>query len=586
MQSLTFMRLGRLGWLIGYGTLGAAIGCSSSDANSAADKSAGGGFAADAGAFFSGNPELGPTGNGAGAGDASSLPPEKEVDVGFELPHAGAHFVYVANPDSNNIAVIDARTLAIQTVEAGAGPRFLQTFGTADAAIVLNTVSNDATIVRTDAVSGTSTVARVPVERGSNAIAVAPDGQHAIVYFNDAFSSPGSTPGSFQHVTVVKLEAGADASTSMTIGYRASRVFFSNNGKMGFVVTEDGVNVLNLATIDQNGPSIADIVDYGTPGLGKAPDVSVTPNGLYALAREPKGSALRLVDLTTGTMRRLDLASVGGGTDAGASPRFDAGAATGDGGDAMPPPVPGQVTVTDVDLEPLGTYALAVLRERSGVVRIPIPGAFDGTSPATLTSVPGELIGSVTLTPKGKYALLFTTVVPTNERMTILALDGKSAPRSIQLRKSVASIAVAPDEATALVVHQKLPGDPNEPGLDEETKADRQDGYSVVALDRGFPSLTTTDAPLGPSTIVPDGSNLFILFNAPGLREVQSVDLRSFALSHITLGSPPVSVGSVPTTNRVFVGQDHPDGRISFIDWTTGAVQSVTGFELNSRIRE
>jgi YVTN family beta-propeller protein len=585
------MRLGREFWLIGCGALGVAIACSSTNAS---DKASGAsdnfGATADSGAFF-GGPGIG---NGAGAtsgaGGAAALPPEKEVDVGFELPHAGAHFVYVANPDSNNIAVIDARTLAIQTVEAGAGPRFLQTFGTDDAAIVLNTVSSDATIVRTDAASGTSTVARVPVERGSNAIAVAPDGQHAIVYYNDAFSSPTTTPGSFQHVTVVKLEAGADASTGMSIGYRASRVFFTtdstNNTTKAFIITEDGVNVLDLAAIDQNGPSIADIVDYGSPGLGKAPDVSVTPDGLYALAREPAGSALRLIELSTvkRTVRRLDLANVGGtatGTDAGG---HDAGAANSDSGGAPPPP--GQVTVTDVDLEPNGTYAMAVLRERSGVVRIPIPGGFDGTSLATLTSVPGELIGSVTLTPKGKYALLFTTAEPTNERMTILALDGKSEPRSIQLRKSIASIVVAPDEATALIVHQKLPGDPNEPGLDEETKVDRQDGYSVVALDRGFPVLQITDAPLGPSTIVPDGSNLFILFNAPSLREVQSVDLRSFLVSHIALGSPPVSVGSVPTTNRVFVGQDHPDGRISFIDWTTGAVQSVTGFELNSRIRE
>jgi hypothetical protein len=36
----------------------------------------------------------------------------------------------------------------------------------------------------------------------------------------------------------------------------------------------------------------------------------------------------------------------------------------------------------------------------------------------------------------------------------------------------------------------------------------------------------------------------------------------------------------------VFVGQAHPDGRVSFIDWKTLGVESVTGFELNSRIRE
>jgi hypothetical protein len=219
-------------------------------------------------------------------------------------------------------------------------------------------------------------------------------------------------------------------------------------------------------------------------------------------------------------------------------------------------------------------------------VKLPIPAAFDQSSLATVTHIPGELIGLVTITPLGKYALLYTTVDPTNERMTILPLTGTGKPESIQLRKSIASVVVSPDETSALVVHQKLPGDPNAPGLDDEAKADRQDGYSVVALDRRFAKLQLTLAPLGPSTIVPDSSNLFILFNTLGVREVQRVDLRSLRVFPTELGSPPISVGAVPRTNRVFVGQDHPDGRISFIDWTTGAVQSVTGFELNSRIRE
>jgi hypothetical protein len=359
------------------------------------------------------------------------------------------------------------------------------------------------------------------------------------------------------------------------------------------------VSILDFAAIDKDGAGIADIVSLGSQGIGKTPDVSVTPDGRYALAREETGSALRLVDLTDGRIRRLDLATVPGqvvgAADAGPPTVTGDAGRSGDAGDAAPPPLPTAVppppaplpvTVTDVDLAPSGDYAMAVLRERSLVVKIPIPGAFDDRTLATLTSVPGELIGLVTITPKGKYALLYTTVDPTNERMTILPLTGTPKPHSIQLRKSIASVAVSPDEASALVVHQKLPGDPNAPGLDEETKADRQDGYSVVALDRGFAKLQLTAAPLGPSTIVPDSSNLFILFNTLGLREVQRVDLRSLQFFTTALGSPPISVGAVPTTQRVFVGQDHPDGRISFIDWTTGAVQSVTGFELNSRIRE
>jgi hypothetical protein len=42
----------------------------------------------------------------------------------------------------------------------------------------------------------------------------------------------------------------------------------------------------------------------------------------------------------------------------------------------------------------------------------------------------------------------------------------------------------------------------------------------------------------------------------------------------------------VPRSKKVFIGQEHRDGRIAFIDWETGEIESVTGFELNSRIRE
>ena len=87
-------------------------------------------------------------------------------------------------------------------------------------------------------------------------------------------------------------------------------------------------------------------------------------------------------------------------------------------------------------------------------------------------------------------------------------------------------------------------------------------------------------------TIVPDGSYLFILFNARGVREVQKVETKSFLVEPIPLGSPPISLGAVPVSERVFVNQEHPDGRITFIDWKTSEARTVTGFELNSRIQD
>ena len=573
----------RMGTHIAGGCVGALVAiaaCSSADGDSASFDNGelpgppGTGGFPNAGAGTGGTPG-GPAGTGG-------LPPEVEKTTSFELPHAGERYVYVANPDSNTVAVIDSTTLSIQTIEAGAKPRFLQTLAGRDAAIVLNVDSHDATIVRTTAAG--STTSKVDVERGSNAIAVSEDGKHAIVYFDAAIKRTGDDEGSLQDVTVITLDDGADRAVNMSVGFRPSQVAFSSGGGAAYVVTEDGVSILDFADIDRSGAGIAKTVRLGNTGVDKTLDVSITKDGAYALARRLETSELRLVDLASGSIKILDVGRALAPTlleapDAGAPPSTDAGA-------TEPPPPPAPAIITDVDLSPGGDYALAVIRDRNTVARIAIPGGFEGTGEVTVREVPGELIGSVTLTPDGKRAMLFTTVVPTNERLTILELDSDAAPRPLQLRKSVASVVVSPDSKTALVIHAKLPGSPDEPGIDVDAKTDRQDGYTLVALDDGYVKLQTTPAPLGPTTIVPDGSHLFALFAGANQFQVEGVDLRSFRIRSTTLGSRPVSIGSVPASKRVFVGQDHPDGRISFIDWDTGGVQSVTGFELNSRIRE
>src|SRR6185312_1609275 len=145
----------KTGWHITWAYLGFAsaivAACSAADNDSgnalAPGDFANGGFPGAGGAL--GVPGAGNGGAPASAGGSTSLPPETETNATFELPHAGEHYVYVANPDSNTVAVIDATTLSIQTVEAGAKPRFLQTLAGNDAAIVLNVDSHDATIVRT-----------------------------------------------------------------------------------------------------------------------------------------------------------------------------------------------------------------------------------------------------------------------------------------------------------------------------------------------------------------------------------------------------------------------------------------------------
>lgn len=492
-------------------------------------------------------------------------PPEVEVKVEFELPHAGDRYVYAANPDNDNVAVIDSETLAIQTVEAGDGPTFLQTLGEKDAAVVLNAGSNDATIIRTTA--GKSTTATVQVQAGSNAIAVSPDGRRAVVYFNADLGSAGP-PGSFQDISVLSLEEGRETAIGMTVGFRPSHVTFAQDGKRALVVTEDGVSILEFTEIEKRGAHIAETVSLGNDADAKTLDVSVTPDGRYALARREGDSQLRLANLETRDLMELDLAQfIGRGAG-------DAGA-------------PQEAPITDVDLAPSGDFALAVVRGQSTVLNLPIPGAFDGSEAVSSLAIGEELIGSVTVSDDGKVALLYTTVVDTNERLSILDVE-TGASRTIRLPKAVEAVTLSPDGKKALVVHRKLPGNPAEPGLDPDLLIDRSYGYSLVQLDTGFSKLQLTQAALGPSIIVPDGSFLFALFSDAkvGLSEVHRIELDSFLVETIALGSSPISVGAVPRSEKVFVGQEHPDGRITFIDWNTQETESVTGFELNSKIRE
>lgn len=546
----------------------------------AAGDNARGGGADDSGGT---PPTTGPVGGGtasggSGAGGAGAsdepapLPPEVEIKLDFELPQASQRFVYAANPESGTVVIIDAETLTIQTVETGDRPTFLQTLRGTDDAIVLNVGSDDATILRSpDTKLTSSTVDVVP---GANVIAVAPDGKHAVVYFNALYSSAGSATGSFQDVTVLTLEPGNDRAIGMTVGFRPREVIFASDGSAAYAVTDDGVSVLDFESIDDSGSGIARLVTLGADVDQTSLDVSITPDGRYALARQPAQSAIRLVDLSKGEIQTLELADLML-PDPDADPDVDAGTS-----DAP-------VEITDLDLAPNGDFALAVLRNQDAVVRIPVPEAFEDDSKLRVYTVAGQLFGSVEIAPEADRALLYTTAAEV-ERITILPLTGDEPPHTVALRKLVQAVAIAPDGKTALIMHTKVAGDPNEPGIDPDTMIDRKFGYSVLRLSSGDVKLQVTDIPAKTFTITPDGSLAFLLFrdDPSFVREVHEVDATSFLVEKIRLGSPPISLGAVPSSERLFVNQEHPDGRITLIDWKTNEQRTVTGFELNSRIRD
>lgn len=507
-----------------------------------------------------------------GAAADAGLPPEVEEQRVFETPQAGSRFVYVANPRRDNVAVIDSRTLAINSVEAGDGPTYLVTVpergGTpVDEALVINVNASTATLLRTTT-AGTTT-AQMPVVAGANAIAVAPNGHYAVVYLDTSRPNQGVPAGSFQEVAVLRLDPGMERGLLLSVGFRPINVQFSADGETGFVITEDGVSILRFASLtgpalvptvsfyDDSivAPSDAGVADAGAvlPRDARAQDVSVTRDGRFAIARFADSPAMRVVDLMRRTVQTIDLGTA----------------------------------ITDLDVAPDGSFALAALRGESRVLRIPIPGGFTDPTLRRSIDLPGEVVGSITMSPDGARALVYSTAAMT-ERATLLDLAGTTPPAVLRLRKTVRAVAFAPGGESALIVHGRSEGSSTEPGIDLETQIDRAYGYSLLNVAERFTRLQLTPAEVGPFALVPGGTHAFVLLRDDSRRVslAQRITLASLTIQDLALGSPPVSVGAVPATERAFIGQDHPEGRITFVDWNTGAQQSITGFELNSRIVE
>jgi hypothetical protein len=484
-------------------------------------------------------------------------PPEVEERQDFELPRGGARFVYAASRKRDNVAVIDSTGLAIRTVPVGDGPGYLATVPGQDIALVVNSGTHDVNILRTDA-AGATAVSRVPVVPAANRITVGRQGQHAVAWYDSAApgaSAPGAG-GGFQEVTVIRLTPGGEKAFDLTVGFRPSDVVFSDDGSGAYVVTEDGISILRFGEI--SGPAVAPFARFpdAGPTAPAARDVSVTPDGRYAIARREGATQVMLLDLgapgaAAGPVTSLNLGS----------------------------------PVTDLDLTPGGRFALAVLRDQNTYVRLAIPGSFTGTPAPERRVLTGETIGSATISPDGNTAVLYTTAAtPAIERLVLVKLDAPTAPPlPVTLKKGVRAVAIAPDSKTAVVLHTKDPGYGNEPGIDVETQIDRAYGYTIVNLQSGFAKLQITADEVSALTLTPDGSRGFVMVRGPRL--VQRIALASFIVDEFPLGSPPLALAVLgQDVKRVFVSQEHPEGRISFINWETGVVESVTGFELNGRI--
>ncbi|HLK37364.1 MAG TPA: hypothetical protein VKU41_11470 [Polyangiaceae bacterium] len=564
---------------------------------------------ASSGSANGGGNSTGPEVAGGSGSAAPTLPPEMKTESTFRSPVATGNVVWIANPTSGRVAYIDATTFAVQTVGAGNGPTYLAAVPdpTDDVAIVLNVLSQDATLLRDH--QGTLSTTTLPSTPDANAWSVSSNGKWAVAW-TDATQVPTAAPTqSFQDIAVMNL---ATATTSfLNVGYRPSQIAFSGDSA-AYAVTQDGITVIDLTgaqpavtknlplpaaapptTYDAGPEAGADAAEAGadaarqvavdasmsdaaqapsdagedapqpvtTPAqatpdasaAGSTPDVSFTPDGAYALVRIDGLSSVTVIALATGTSTTIPLPS---------------------------PP-------TDLTISPTGDFAMAVLRDQSAVVTLPLPGIVSNPASMTVTTVAGQVIGRAIVTKKGNTALLFTTVGQgLKGALTVLTLKPTPSYRTVTLYAPVLAVFPTDDEANAIVLHDVTP----------DPASGVVGAFSMVPLSLDLPAVLSS-LPASPTAVAiaptSDYALVSIRNDASGQFGIYMGLMPSLRVIPVPLASPPIAVGIVAGAARGYAAQDYSEGRVTFVnlaqsgcDGSTECVsaRTITGFELGARV--
>ncbi|MBL4685079.1 MAG: hypothetical protein JKY37_10860 [Nannocystaceae bacterium] len=599
------MEIDRLWRLAGVLGVVVAFGCMGKGTDPARDE----GEAGDAGVSVGAGDELGEEDGGGDDADSGEPPPETEEEADFRVPRASGRWVYSASEATNSVAVIDSQTLAIDVVGVGRGPTVVAPLAEQGHIAVLDQGSDDVALLTTTE-TGT-TVEVVPTSAGANNIAVTPDGEFAFVY-HDVDGPEELGPGSDQEITVI--EARTAVTYEMTVGVHPREIVFTSDAAIAYVITDDGVNVLPIDDLAMIGkPDLVPVVS--DPGIN--PDtleIQVAANEGVALARVEGESELFVTDLASTEQFTLELGGV----------------------------------ATDLDIAADGSFAIAMLPSIAGSHFVELTLPLSGTPMLQEHAVGVEYVGLAKLSPDGGTMVLYTTNNPllggapsdprgdpqagpvpggsstggsgtsgsgtggsgtsglgtggsgtdTSGSESDTGADTEPPYDDPRLRVTIArrtdagwddqvtlfvdrpvtAVGVAPDGSTAMLLHEFDDAVPLAPY-----------SYTLIDLSKDFPvkKLQVVAAEPGPILFTPSGDRAVVLLrdDMMELQRVDLVDLRTFIVEGLGLGSPPEGAGFVDATEKIFISQEHPTGRVTFID-SGGSIETVTGFRLNDAVKD
>ncbi|TPV92448.1 MAG: hypothetical protein B7733_25795 [Myxococcales bacterium FL481] len=477
------------------------------------------------------------------------------------MPKSSGKYVYSASATTHRVAVIDTSSLRIDVIDAGRTPTAVAPMIPANdqsgAVAVLSHGSDQVALIRTPPSSG-SEVRLVDITADANQLAVSPDGRMVIAY-HDVDIKPELPPSSDQELSVV-LADDPERTYAFSVGAHPRDVVFNAASSRAYVTTDDGVNVLDLDSLDGMDKPPLVVVTEETGLDPTTVEVQIAAEANLAIARVQDEKMLLATDLASGSQFRVDL--------------------------------PGYPT--DVDIADDGSFVIATVpgKTRSRIIELRLPA----TSPDDVREFEvagGEYVGVTALAPSGDAMLLYTTVDPWAEdddaddhpdprkRMTIARRVGRDWADFISLYTEIPirAVGIAPDSGNAILLHDEAPDlNPAAPWP-----------YTLLDLRAQVPLKKLQHVEAKPSSFLftPDGDRSVVLVrdDALGVQRADLIDLGNFIVANVPLGSPPEGAGYVGATDKIFISQAHRSGRLSFID-DTGAIETATGFELNDSIKD
>jgi len=513
-------------------------------------------FGADGTGRPGGNSPGDSAGIGGGAGSAGSggmaepvVEPEREQENTFRVPVVTGRLIWAANPVSGRVALVDAISHEVQTLPAGIEPTYLVAIPgqSQNRALVINQGSSDATLFR-DGDGGGLNQAQVSLHQNANAWAISDSGRWAIAW-SDAreFTRLDATEG-LQDVTVLDLSQDPIVPARFSVGYRPVKLQINAADNRAYAVTRDGISVLELGATPRLLDDIAILsstdllsTDSGEPVLD---DVPITRDGRFAVVRFDGAPRLQVLDLSARTSQVLTLPA----------------------------------EASDVDLAGDGERAVAVIRATGQVVVFDPAVTIADPAQLVLHTFTGETLGSTALPDSGNTALLFTNAID-SDRLAILDLlaAGSASPRVVSLKAPIRAVFPTPEGSYAVAL------------LETEATSERAGAFSVVPIaDALPPKIQGTEAPPFSVSLAQTPAGLRGLVttrdDAHGIHAAYLVRMPSLQVDRIDLPSPPIAVGLLPEFGVGYVAQQHPEGRITFIDLETGAPETLTGFELADRV--